>query len=164
MRYSSSEELITGFVDSDWGRCVIDRRSYTGYAFTFSNAAISWKSQKQKTVALSSTEAEYMGISEAIKEAIHLRTFLKELGLDDLSKITLYNDNRGAGLLAENHMFHQRTKHIDIRHHFIRDVLRDGDIKLEYMPTEEMPADVLTTALTGPKHYNCLSKLGVIEV
>lgn len=160
LHYAKGDQGITGFVDADWGRCTIDRTSYTGFAFTLSNAAISWKSQKQRSVALSSTEAEYMALSEAMKEAIHLKGFINELGLHDLEEIIIYNDNRGAKLLAESHVFHQRTKHIDIRYHFIRDVISKRSIKLDHMPTEEMPADVLTKALSGPKHYKCLSKLG----
>lgn len=87
---------------------MFNRQDVSGFVFTLSNAAISWKSQKQESVALSSTE--YMSISEPVKEAIHLRSFMKELRLQDLEDITVFNDNRGAKLIAENHVFHQRTK------------------------------------------------------
>lgn len=165
LHYLRNEKGVQGFVDSDWGGCPIDRRSYTGYVFTLSGAAINWKSQKQRTVALSSTEAEYMGITEGIKEALHISSFMHEIRLPELSKVMVYNDNRGAKLLAENQVFHQRTKHIDIRYHFIRAVLARGrDIYLEYLPTEEMIADVLTKALPGPKHHHCLKQMGLFEM
>lgn len=165
LHYLRNEKGVQGFVDSDWGGCPIHRRSYTGYVNTLSGAAINWKSQKQRTVALSSTEAEYMGITEGIKEALHISSFMHEIRLPELSKVMVYNDNRGAKLLAENQVFHQRTKHIDIRYHFIRAVLvRGRDIYLEYLPTQEMIADVLTKALPGPKHHHCLKQMGLFEM
>ena len=105
-----------------------------------------------------------MGLTDAAKEAIHLIGFLKELGFGDLADVVIYNDNQGAGKLASNPVFHSRSKHIDIRHHFVRQVLRDHLLKIEYTPTEDMIADVLTKALAGPKHYKCMSGLGVATI
>ena len=102
------------YVDADWANCVIDRRSYTGSVFIFSGAAVSWESRKQRTVALSSTEAEYMAITDASKEAIYLIRFLKDLGHPELASVVIYNDNQGAGKLAENPVHHSRSKHIDV--------------------------------------------------
>ena len=85
-----------GYVDADWANCPDDRRSYTGYMFKLAGAAVNSKSCKQRTVALSSTEAEYMAMSEATKEAIYWCNFLKEIGIES-SPIVLFNDNRGAG-------------------------------------------------------------------
>lgn len=160
LEYRKTDDSITGYVDADWGGCPLDRKSYTGYAFMLSGAAISWKSQKQKTVALSSTEAEYMGITEAVKEAVYWSNFMNELGLEELLHIIIYNDNQGAKLLSDNPVFHSRTKHIDIRHHFVRDTLKDGKIKLEYLNTDQMKADILTKAVTGPKHASFCHGLG----
>lgn len=117
---------------------------------------MAWESRKQRTVALSSTEAEYMGISDAMKEAIYLRTFLEELGYDSLKNITIMCDNIGAQKIALNPVSHSRTKHIDIRHHFVRDVLNSGNITLDYTPTEDMAADVLTKGLDTKKHRKLL--------
>lgn len=108
---------MKGYVDADWANCVDDRRSYTGYSFIFAGSLISWESKKQKTVALSSTEAEYM--AEAAKETIYLRKFFTELGFADLAEVKLFSDNCGALRLSENPVFHNRTKHIDVRHHFV---------------------------------------------
>ena len=142
-------------MDTDWGGCPEDRRSYTGYVFILGDAAVSWEAKKQRTVALSGIEAEYMGLTEATKEAIHLRRFIKESGFMQQEPIQLYNNNQGAQKLARNPVFHSRTKHIDIRHHFVREALKEGSISVKYMATEEMMADVMTKGLSGPKHRKC---------
>ena len=161
LTFTRDDAKITGYTDADWGNCKIDRRSFSGYVFTMSQAAVSWSSKKQRTVALSSTEAEYMALTEAAREALHLSNFVKEIGLKGFSEITIYNDNQSAGKLAQNPMFHGRSKHIDIRHHFIRQVIRENPVELEYMPTEEMTADVLTKPLSGPKTAYCALKMGL---
>lgn len=158
---SSRDKPLVGYVDADWGNCPDDRRSYTGYAFMLASGVISWESRKQRTVALSSTEAEYMGITDAVKEAVYLRRFLKELGFDSLTNVTILCDNIGAQKLASNPVFHSRTKHIDIRHHYVREVLSAGLVNLEYTPTEDMAADVLTKGLPRVKHLRCSQTLGI---
>ncbi|KAG5317706.1 COPIA protein, partial [Pseudoatta argentina] len=110
----------------------------------------------QRTVALSSMEAEYMAISDATKEAVHLRSFILELSPGSNDKITLYSDNIGAVKLAENPVFHNRSKHIDVRHHFVRGIVDNGEIELSYKSTEDMVADILTKGLPGSKHRKCV--------
>ena len=161
--YERTELPLFGVVDADWSANVIDRRSYSGYAFIFGGAPISWEARKQRTVALSSTEAEYMALSEATKEALYLRDILNNIGLIN-ECVTLFNDNQGAMKLAQNSNYHSRTKHIDVRHHFIRDVLEKGIVNLKYLCSEKMPADVLTKGLSGPKHRECLCNMGMINV
>lgn len=161
LRFLKSTESLTGFVDADWANCLDDRRSYTGYAFILGGGPISWESRKQRTVALSSTEAEYMALTEATKEAMYLRQFLIELGFENLANVRVFNDNNGALKLSENPVFHQRTKHINVRHHFVRDVVKSGLLKVEHISTDDMAADVLTKGLSGPKHVKCLKKLGM---
>lgn len=161
LTYSRDSNPIKGFADADWGGCIVDRKSYSGYAFCLGGAAISWSSTKQKTVALSSTEAEYVSLSEASKEAMFLQGFLRELHFGELSEICIAGDNQGALFLAKNPIFHNRTKHIDLRHHFMRDAIKEGRVTVEYLPTELMPADVLTKPLPGPKHVSCSLALGV---
>lgn len=152
--------LLEGYVDSDWGGNIIDRRSYTGYCFTLSGCIISWECKKQQTVALSSSEAEYMAMTEACKEAIYLKNLQFEI-TKKLYSIDLYNDNQSAQKLAFNPVFHKRTKHIDIRYHFCRDCVSKGIVNLKYMSTAEMPADLLTKALCSIKHHKFLDKLGI---
>ncbi|GBN31996.1 Retrovirus-related Pol polyprotein from transposon TNT 1-94 [Araneus ventricosus] len=130
-----------------------------------SNSVISWKSRKQKTVALSSTESEYMSLSDSCKEALYLQKLLSELDLGILYKqITINVDNNSAIKLAENSLFHSRTKHIDIRHHFIRDVLEDGKIAVKHVSTSRMGADILTKPLGSLKHYECLKIINVTDL
>ena len=105
-----------------------------------------------------------MGLTDAAKEAIHLIRFLKELGFSELVNAEIFNDNQGARKLAINPVFHSRSKHIDIKHHFIRQVLDCQPIKLTYMSTENMIADVLTKPLAGPKHLFCTRGLGPVSI
>jgi len=159
--FSNDQLDLEGFVDADWGGDISDRKSYTGYVFKLSGSAVSWESKKQRTVALSSAEAEYMGISEATKEAIFLQSLLKLT--EDVKCITLYNDNQSAQKLALNQRYHSRTKHIDIRHHFIREAVESQHIDLKYIPTDMMIADVLTKSLAKPKHEGFCSQLGLVK-
>lgn len=159
--FQRTGENLVGFADADWGSCIQDRRSYTGYIFKLAGGAVSWEARKQRTVALSSTEAEYMALTEAAKEAIYLGRFLQEIGIHE-EKITIYSDNQGAKRLVENPVFHSRTKHIDIRHHFVRDVYKQKLIDIKYIPTADMVADILTKSLHGPKHDYFMECMGVI--
>lgn len=147
-------------MDSDWGNCINDRRSYIGYVFFLSHAPITWKSRKQRTVALSFTEAEYMGLTEATKEVIYLHRFLTEIGLKNLFMLIIYNDSASTQELARNPVYHGRTKHIDVRHHFVREALKNHQIKLDYLCSAEMIADIFTKALPLNKHYKCIELLG----
>ncbi|XP_055848463.1 uncharacterized protein LOC129913688 [Episyrphus balteatus] len=159
--YTKKKEALFGYTDADWGNCVIDRRSYTGYVFLLSGAAISWKSTKQRTVSLSTTEAEYVSLSEASKEAIYLRSILLELGFLDFAKTKIFVDNRGALCLANDHVFHARTKHIDIKHHFVRESVVAGMFVLQHIPTDQMTADILTKPLSREVHSKCTEALGL---
>lgn len=159
--FRKSNKPLTGYVDADWANCPDDRKSYTGYAFILAGTTVSWESRKQRTVALSSTEAEYMALSESTKEAIHLRNFLLDLGFGALSEITVYCDNNGARKLAENPVFHSRTKHIDVRHHFVREAVDKGLIKITYVSTDNMAADIMTKGLPNTKYRHCKELLGL---
>jgi len=162
--FRKSGDSIRLYVDADWGRCKIDRRSYTGYVITLSEGPISWKSQKQRTVALSSTEAEYIALAEATKDGIYMCEFLKELGLSQFAKLSIYNDNTGAQLLAKNPIVHPRTKHIDIRFHFIREAIKRYSVNMCHVPSEQMPADVLTKPIVKEKHYFCIDAMGMRNI
>ncbi|KRX41523.1 Retrovirus-related Pol polyprotein from transposon TNT 1-94 [Trichinella murrelli] len=160
LRFQRNSGALVGFSDADWGGNSDDRRSYTGYVFKFGNAAINWESRKQRTVALSSTEAEYMALSEACKEAMHLKRMIEAItGL--CKSVVLQSDNRSELKLAKNPVFQARTKHIDIRYHFIREAAERKDVELRYLPTEQMMADVLTKGLFKPKHEKCISEIGL---
>ena len=146
-RQGSGLIKLTGYSDSDWASDKTDRRSVTGYMFSIGEAPISWRSKKQRTVALSSTEAEYMASTQATKEAVWLRHLLAELGYPQDGPTIIQEDNQGAIAITCNPCHHERTKHIDIQYHFVREKTEDGTVLLEYCPTEEQVADLLTKPL-----------------
>lgn len=160
---ADGNSVIEGFVDADWGGNTVDRRSYTGFCFTLSGCVISWETKKQKTVALSSSEAEYMALAEACKESLYLGNLQFEM-TNKKYTIELFNDNQSALKLTQNPIFHKRTKHIDIRYHFCRDCVTNNIVNVKYLPSAEMPADLLTKSLCSNKHYYLLDKLGVQHI
>lgn len=166
LKYVEGNSSLIGFVDADWASCSIDRKSYTGYIFKLSGSAISYECRKQKTVALSSTEAEYMALSEACKEAVYLRNLIFEIngGQIDNLPVNLLSDNQSSQKLACNPLFHRRTKHIDVRHHFIRECVVKELVNISYLPTAEMPADILTKSLCSAKHYKFIKMLGLSKI
>lgn len=164
LKYTRTGDYAIGYTDADWANCPIDRRSYTGFAFIFGGCSVAWESRKQRTVALSSTEAEYMALTEAAKQATYLQRFLKEVGHIECLKVTILCDNCGARKIAENPVFHNRTKHIDVRHHYVREVLRSGLLGVEYIPTEDMASDILTKGTPAPKHGKCVTLLGLRRI
>lgn len=139
--YGEVSEELTAFSDADWASDLDERRSTTGYVFTLNGGAISWGCKKQPTVALSSTEAEYMAIVNTMQEAIWLRSLHVEI-FGELGVINLNTDNKGAIEFIKNNAYSPRTKHIDIKAAFIREKLNLGHFKLLYRNTNEMPADV----------------------
>ncbi|HVX00074.1 MAG TPA: Ty1/Copia family ribonuclease HI [Candidatus Babeliaceae bacterium] len=155
-------ELI-GYCDADWASNVDDRRSVTGYVFMLAGSAISWKTKKQPTVALSSVEAEYMAATQATKEAIWFRQFFAELGMVRIWKepTVIFSDSQGSIALVKNPEYHQRTKHIDIQHHFVREKVDSGEVVFKYIATEFMVADVFTKALSRNKHLAMIKLMGI---
>lgn len=154
---------LEGFVDADWAGDMVDRRSYTGFCFKFSGSVVSWESRKQGSVALSSTEAEYVALSEAAREAIYLRNLFDEF-IGNAMCITLFNDNQSAQKLCNNPAFHKRAKHIDIRHHFVREAVSNNFVNVKYLRTDDMPADILTKSLSFVKHNKFSIELGITNV
>ncbi|CAA0807701.1 Pentatricopeptide repeat-containing protein -chloroplastic [Striga hermonthica] len=134
---------ITGNVDK--GSDLEKRRSTTGYVFTYGGTAVSWISKLQKIVTLSTTEAEYVAVTEAAKELVWLQNFLNELGRPQ-EDVALYSDSQSAIHLAKNPAFHSRTKHIEVKYHFIRQLLEKKVLQLKKVPGERNPADMLIKA------------------
>jgi hypothetical protein len=153
--------VVYGYSDSDWGSDADDRRSVTGYVFLLGGGAVSWQARKQTTVALSSVEAEYMAATQSAKEAMWWRSTLMEMGVELKGPTVIHSDSQGSIALTKNPEHHARSKHIDIRHHFVREQVAVGTITLDYVPTEEMVADVLTKALPRDQHLKLISKMGV---
>ena len=153
--------VLRGFTDADWARCVDSRKSTSGYAFFMGNSLISWASKKQTVVALSSTEAEYVALCGAAQETVWLRNLLRNIGFAQNKPTLVAEDNQGAMCLAKNPKDHNRTKHIDIKYHYTRQVIETKEMKVEYIPTGQMVADTLTKGLPKSKFEEFRSKMGI---
>lgn len=165
LEYSKNDKSrIVGYSDADWGGDQDDRRSCTGYVFTFSGGAISWASKRQATVALSSAEAEYMAMSCATQEALWLKQMEEDLWAklkDD--PVVIFCDSQSALCLSRNDGYNPRTKHIDIRYHFIRQNITQANVCFEYVGTKQMVADTLTKAVAADKFKFCTSSMGLLN-
>ncbi len=142
---SSFEHSLHVFTDASWGDCPDTRRSTTGYIVKFNNDTITWNSRRQQTVALSTAEAELMAIGSGCQEIIYITNLLKELNLKSTN--ILYTDNKAALCIAEHDIHHNRTKHIDIKYHFIREQIKNKLFTLQWVPTFEQLGDLLTKSL-----------------
>ena len=141
-----------GYCDASWASDIESRKSITGYCVKIGgqenvNGLISWSSRKQPTVALSSCEAEYLAVSAASQEVMFLRALMHDLGFEQLNATVLFEDNNGCIDLANNPVGHKRSKHIDVRHHYIRNLINAGKLQLKYLSTAEMVADIMTKPL-----------------
>lgn len=159
----SDQVTLTAYCDSDWAGDPETRRSTTGFLVMFGGSPVSWTTRQQKTIALSTTEAEYMSGVEVVKEVKWLKQLLMDLGCESISSMTssVYCDNQGAVLLSKNPGHHSRTKHIDVKHHFIRQEQDSGVIEFKYIPTHHQPADMMTKSLVGPKLTSCCRFIGL---
>ncbi|KAK2578615.1 hypothetical protein KPH14_000964 [Odynerus spinipes] len=160
--YQKSNLKITGFVDADFANDETDRKSYTDFVFTLGNAAISWESKKQSNVAISTSEAEYLALSEACKEAKFLKNLLLEI-INENIKVEIYNDNQSAQTWGNEQMPYSRTKHIDIKNHFIKEAVSSSIVKLRYINSNQMIADILTKPLQASKHTIFTKGLGLVR-
>jgi len=173
LQYSGSLDSLNfhGFTDSEFAGDQVTRKSTSGHIFMMSGGAVSWASKRQSTVAASSTEAEYIATAFAAKEAIWLRQLLREVEQQfidpkEQSKLPatmLYGDNQGSISLTKNPENHQRTKHIDVQYHFTRARVESHEIAVEYIPTADMTADILTKSLEWIKHERHMRGMGLVD-
>ena len=143
----SGDAGVLGYSDADWAGDMDDRKPTSGYMFQIAGGPVSWRSKKQDTVALSTAEAEYVALSSATQECVWMRRLVSELGNPPGEPTTILEDNQSSIAMARNPQFHGRAKHIDIKHHFVREQVSSGMIELKYCPTCEMVADILTKGL-----------------
>jgi hypothetical protein len=161
--YGGQKDDLRGWSDAD-GASQEHRRAISGYVFMVDGGAVSWCSKKQELVTLSTAEAEYVAMTHAAKEALWLRTLFGEVFGNIVEATTIFGDNKSAIALATSGQYHSRTKHIDIRYHFIRYIIDAGSIKLVYCPTNEQTADALTKALPSLKIKHFGKEMGLYEV
>jgi hypothetical protein len=149
---------LEGWVDADFAGCKVTRKSTTGYVFKFCGGTIDWQSKRQSTVVQSTLEAEYIAASEAAREATWLRSLLKELGFkQDTTRLNC--DNQGAISLANNPGMHARSKHIEVRHHYIQEKVDAGELDIFYVRSEDQQADILTKPLPRNTHADLCTRL-----
>jgi hypothetical protein len=141
---ADNDKLVI-YSDSNWGGDKEDRISVSGWLSTYNNRPVSWQSKKQSTIALSSTEAEYYALTEAVKEALFIKQWTKHYIGNDI-QIEIRGDNMGSLFIADHTTNHNRNKHIDIKHFFVRKHVNNGEVRLEYIPTKDQLADILTKA------------------
>jgi transposase InsO family protein len=152
---------LEGFSDADWANDIDSRRSRTGYSFFLGDGCVSWQSKRQATVALSTTEAEYMSLSSACQELLWILSLTDEIGYPLPRPVTMHQDNKGCIELTKNNKNHPNTKHIDIRHHFIKDLVEKGTVTMQFRPTKTMTADIFTKALAAPRFQELRDSLNV---
>ena len=158
----SNEITLLGYSDSDWGSSS-DRKSISGYCFKMCDDGplISWRSKKQPIVSLSSCEAEYVAMTSAIQEAKFLKMLMLDMNFDHVQPVKLFADNQGAIALAKNPVHHQRTKHIDIRYHFIREEINNKSVDVQFISTHGNLADVFTKAISKNKCREVCKQFGL---
>src|SRR5882724_4047918 len=158
---SISHTTPWAFCNANYAEDSRDRKSTSGFAFMLANGPIAWKSRKQASVALSTTEAEYYVLGIACQEAVWIKQLCQELFMTFGGPIYIYTDNTGAVALSDNPVFHNRSKHIDIQWHFVRDLVQSKVLCTSHIPGVQNGADFLTKALNHYKHERCLRLLGM---
>lgn len=152
------------YTDADWAGEVDERRSCSGYVAIMSGAAISWQSKRQPITAQSSTEAEYIALSDATKEAIWLKQLAAEIVPNHDQAVKIMCDNSSAIQLALREGYRPRSKHIAVRFHLLRENVENGEIDIRHINTEKMIADSLTKPVYGGKTEYCSHKMGLFDL
>lgn len=163
-KLNRAETLLTGYSDSDLAGDIDDRKSTSGSVFMLGSSLVTWVSQKQRVVSLSSCEAEYIASASAACQGIWLSRLLGELLGIQTPRVKLLVDNKSAISLSKNPVHHDRSKHIDTRFRFIRDCVERGEVEIDHVSTTDQLADILTKALGRIRFAELRQQLGVIKV
>ncbi|XP_059635221.1 secreted RxLR effector protein 161-like [Cornus florida] len=154
---------ITAFSDADWGGSLPDRKSTSGDYYLLCSNIVSWLSKKQDTVSLSTLQAEYIAVSQAASQLLWMHTTLADLGLHFSGAPILYCDNQSAIAISKNPTLHWKSKHIDIRYHFLRDKVQKGLIDITYLPTQNQLVDIMTKPLHPRRFLTLRTLLRVVQ-
>jgi hypothetical protein len=159
--YNNQQQQLVGYSDASYAEDK-DRKSVGGYVFKQAGAAVTWRSTKQKIVSQSSMEAEYIALAEAVKEAEWLRKLQREIfPNNNLAPTLIYEDNQSSIKLAENPIHSDRSKHIDVKYHAIRERINKKIVEVQHLPGTEMIADILTKSLGSVLHQRFVKDLGL---
>jgi hypothetical protein len=165
LRYVTDHEFgLYGYSDSDYADRIPDRKSTSAYYFSLGSSMVLWSNRKQSCVALSTSEVEYVAACATCREVVWLQKLLSGLFGLKLEATCILCDNQSCMKLSENPMFHDRSKHIEIKYHYIRDMVQRGAVRLQYVTTEEQVAVVLTKPLSRTKFEHFRDKLGVVPL
>ena len=163
IQYGTGDTLLQGYCDADYAGDTGDRRSVSGHTFLLGGGPVTWSSVKQRCVSTSTTEAEYISLSEASKQGQWLRALIREIQYAEFLPSTLatpiFSDNQGCIALARDPVAHSRTKHIDVRYHYIRELVSFQKTTVDYIATEDMLADILTKPLPLTAFNRCVMGL-----
>lgn len=160
---SKSGAQLTAYCDSDWASCPVTRRSTIGFCIFLGQSPVSWKTKKQPVVARSSAEAEYRAMALTACEVTWLSALLKDLGLTNLPPTVLKCDNHAALAIAANPVQHERTKHVEIDCHYVRDQVKAGTIVPQHVSSSDQVEDILTKILSVKQHQKLVTKLGASD-
>lgn len=159
---ANNQDGLIGYADANWAEDRNTRKSNSGYAFFYNGGLINWSCRKQTCVSLSSTEAEFVALSDACQEAIWLQRLLEDMHQRIVFPTTIYEDNQSCLKLIKEERLSNRTKHIDTKFHFVKDYVDKGIIECKYCPTEEMIADLFTKPLSAVKHVELRKKCNIV--
>jgi hypothetical protein len=159
--FHDAELTPLAYADADYGGCRVTKRSTSGYVFIMSGGPVTWSSKRQATVALSTVEAEYVAMSRCAQQMKWMQSWLDEVDIKYNVPGIIKGDSRGGIALTKNTKDHRKVKHIDIRHHFIRDLVKSGAITIEKVPSAENPADLFTKPLSRDHHHKFLQVLNI---
>lgn len=160
---NSSNPSVVGYTDADWaGPHTNDRKSQSSYVSTYNGIPVNWRSAEQDCVSLSTNEAEYVALSDGVREAVRIHRLLSDLNLRNDQPIPIRVDNRGATELVYVQGQSRRSKHIDLRYHYSPDIVNRGLITVNYLPSDQMLADGLTKPLHAPKFQRFVNMLGML--
>ncbi|KAG8497018.1 hypothetical protein CXB51_008234 [Gossypium anomalum] len=160
----SEQRGIEAYTDADWAGSITNRRSTSGYCTFFWGNLVTWQSKKQSVVARSSAEAEFRSMAQGICEMMWLKRIMEELRKPITSPMKLYCDSKTAISIAHNPVQHDRTKHIEIDRHFIKEKIEEGQVCMPFVPSEQQIADILTKGLSKTSFDFLVSKLGMIDI